>query len=62
MINNIKNLTGLKGFVVLTNAEAFEIVGGTRRRRQRRPNTANNPPISVPPTIDLPSAGGADEY
>ncbi len=61
MISNFNNLVGLKGFITLTDAEAFEIVGGARRRRRRRPNTTNNPGVSMPPPVDLPGAGGADE-
>jgi hypothetical protein len=61
MISNFNNFAGLKGFISLTDAEAFEIVGGARRRRRRRPNTSTTTGGDNPPPIDLPGAGGADE-
>jgi hypothetical protein len=62
MTSNFKNLADSKGFILLTNAEAFEIVGGARRRRRRRPNTSTGTGSLTPPVvIDLPIVGGADE-
>jgi hypothetical protein len=61
MISNLNNFASLKGFITLTDAEAYEIVGGERRRRRRRSNTSAGGGSPTPPPVDLPGAGGADE-